>query len=59
VLHLRAVVTTPPLSWPMTDESGWVYVESSAGPCAICDEQCRSIDPDGVPRHPTCEKEGT
>jgi hypothetical protein len=46
----------------MTDtrpDRGWVYVESSAGPCAICDEQCVSIDPDGVPRHPTCEKEGT
>jgi hypothetical protein len=32
----------------------WTYVEGPVE-CSGCGELCRSFDPDGVPRHPTCE----
>lgn len=38
----------------LRDEGGWIYLRSAIGPCVVCDEPCRSWDPDDRPRHPTC-----
>jgi hypothetical protein len=33
----------------------WTYAGQALGPCSVCGEPCRSTDPEGRVRHPTCE----
>lgn len=33
----------------------WEYFAGAIGACATCGEPCRSTDPQGRLRHPTCE----
>ena len=33
----------------------WEYSSSPRGKCVACGEHCRSVDPEGRVRHPTCE----
>lgn len=38
----------------------WTYAEDGApalGPCTVCGELCRSIDPEDRLRHPSCDPE--
>ena len=33
----------------------WTYFACAIGECVACGEHCRSVDPEGRVRHPTCE----
>jgi hypothetical protein len=33
----------------------WAYAGQAIGACSVCGEPCRSTDPEGRRRHPTCE----
>jgi hypothetical protein len=33
----------------------WTYAGQAIGRCTVCGEPCRSTDPEGRLRHPTCE----
>lgn len=32
----------------------WEYFDHAIGSCSVCGEPCRSTDPEGRLRHPTC-----
>lgn len=32
----------------------WTYAGQAIGACSVCDEPCRSTDPEGRRRHPNC-----
>jgi hypothetical protein len=34
----------------------WAYAGVAIGVCEACGELCRSTDPEGRPRHPSCDR---
>jgi hypothetical protein len=50
----RLVILDDPPSIEQRDEAGWIHLGQAIGACVVCDQPCRSWDPDDRPRHPTC-----
>lgn len=56
--HVATVLAIPRPSEEdelLREEPGWIWTGRRVGLCVVCDQPCRSWDPDDRPRHPTCK----